>query len=160
VEVKTMFQKFLITVLLCAVAIVFGACSRGPSAASVKPEGNPPSSPKGEAKSSAAPQSTSGAPVELVHSEITADKANVSYSLKINTDKTIDEVHLILKATDARGKVETNAIVWQNIVGSTRKPIENGKTYEDQTALDTGAAKADVSLKEVIFKDGSSWTAK
>ena len=153
-----MSQKILITALCCVVTIVVGACSK--DAASVKPEAGSPASQKAASSSVAAPQSTNGAPVELVHSEMTPDKTNVSYSIKVNTDKPIDEVHLALKATDAKGKVETNTIVWQNIVGSTRKPIESGKTYQDQTALDSGVSKAEVSLKEVIFKDGSSWTAK
>jgi hypothetical protein len=46
------------------------------------------------------------------------------------------------------------------MAGSTRRPIEKGQTYDDQTALDPAATKADVSLKEVIFKDGSKWTAR
>ena len=56
------------------------------------------------------------------------------------------------------GKVlEETMVVWQNIVKSTRQPIENGKTYEDQSALVPDTSKADCSLKEVIFKDGSRW---
>ena len=52
--------------------------------------------------------------------------------LKVNTDKPIDEVHLALKEMDSKGKVvESTDIVWQNIVGSTRRPIEKGKIYED-----------------------------
>ena len=158
-----MFQKILMTGFLCALAIVSGACGSGRSSptAGAKPEVSPASSPKAEAPSSATSNSTSGAPVELIQSGITDDKANVAYQIKVNSDKPIDEVHLALKEFDAKGKVVgTNSIVWQNIVGSTRKPIESGKTYEDQTALDPGTAKAEVSLKEVIFKDGSSWSAK
>ena len=101
-----------------------------------------------------------GAPVEFTALGITADKANVAYRLKVTTDKPIDEVHLALKATDSKGKVGEETIVWQNIVGSTRRPIESGKTYEDQSALDSETVKADVSLKEVIFKDGTKWSAR
>jgi hypothetical protein len=32
--------------------------------------------------------------------------------------------------------------------------------YEDQSALDPATVKADVSLKEVLFKDGSKWNAR
>jgi hypothetical protein len=158
-----MFPRILMTGFLCVVAIVSGACGSGRSSpsAGAKPEVSPASSPGAEAPSSATSKTTSAAPVELIQSGITDDKANVSYRIKVNSDKPIDEVHLALKEIDAQGKViGSNSIVWQNIVGSTRKPIESGKTYEDQTALDPGTAKAAISLKEVIFKDGSSWSAK
>ena len=80
-------------------------------------------------------QTTNSAPVELNSSGITADKTSIAYKIKVDTDKPIDEVHLALKEMDGKGKViEDTTIVWQNIVGSTRRPIENGKTYEDQTA--------------------------
>ena len=105
-------------------------------------------------------KATSGAPVELIYSGMTDDKANLSYRIKVNTDKPIDEVHLTLKAVDSKGKVHEDNIVWQNIVGSTRKPIESGKTYEDQTPLDPGTTTAEASLKEIIFKDGTRWSAK
>jgi hypothetical protein len=109
----------------------------------------------------AAPQSTSGTPVEFTYTGITPDKANVAYKIKVNTDKPIDEVHLAFKDMDPRGKVlDDTIIIWQNMAGSTRRPIEKGQTYDDQTALDPAATKADVSLKEVIFKDGSKWTAR
>jgi hypothetical protein len=105
-------------------------------------------------------KATAGAPVEFTAVGITPDKANVAYRIKVNTAQPIDEVHLALKATDGKGKVSEDTIVWQNIVGSTRRPIENGKVYEDQSALDPATVKADVSLKEVLFKDGSKWNAR
>ena len=101
----------------------------------------------------------SGAPVELVSCALTADKLSVAYKIKINTDKAIDEVHLALK-TNAGGKPDETTLIWQNIVGSTRRPIENGKTYEDQSPLESGVTRAECVLKEVIFKDGSNWAAK
>ena len=101
----------------------------------------------------------SGAPVELISCALTADKQNVAYKIKINTDKAIDEVHLALKTT-AGGKPDETTLIWRNIVGSTRRPIENGKIYEDQSAVESGIAKAECSLKEVIFKDGTNWSAK
>jgi len=89
------------------------------------------------------------------------DKTSISYKIKVNTDKPIEEVHLALKETDAGGKVvEQTMIAWQNIVHSTQQPIEKGKTYEDQMALDPAATKAECTLKEVVFKDGTRWTAR
>jgi len=99
-------------------------------------------------------------PVEFTAIGITPDKANVAYRIKVNADKPIDEVHLTLKATDSKGKVTADTIVWQNIVGSSRRPIESGKAYEDQSALDPATVKAEVSLKEVLFKDGTKWNAR
>jgi hypothetical protein len=112
------------------------------------------SSDRGDVKASNEP------PVEFTALGVTPDKANIAYRIKINTDKPIDEVHLALKATDGKGKVSEDTIVWQNIVGSTRRPIESGKVYEDQTALDPAMVKADVSLKDVLFKDGTRWNAR
>ena len=106
-------------------------------------------------------ETTSGAPIEFTYGGITPDKTSISYKIKVNTDKPIEEVHLSLKETDAGGKVvDQTMIAWQNIVHSTRQPIEKGKTYEDQMALDPAATKAECTLKEVVFKDGTRWTAK
>src|SRR5436190_11640057 len=118
-----MFQKILIAGLLCGVAIAFAGCGSGPSSqsAGAKSEASPVSSPKAEALSTTASQTTTGAPVELIQSEMTADKANLSYKIKVNTDKPIEEVHLALKEMDGKGKVlEDTTIAWQNIVGSSR----------------------------------------
>jgi hypothetical protein len=78
----------------------------------------------------------------------------------VNANKPVEEVHLALKETDSTGKVMGDTIIWQNIVGSTRKPIETGGTYEDHSALDSDVVKAEVSLKDVIFKDGTRWSAR
>jgi hypothetical protein len=116
---------------------------------------------KVDASQSGAPETTAGAPVEFIYGGITPDKENVSYKIKVNTDKPIEEVHLALKESDASGKVvEQTTVVWQNIVRSTRRPIERGKTYEAQTVLDPGATKAECSLNEVIFEDGTRWSAR
>ena len=104
-------------------------------------------------------RASASAPVELVSCALTADKQTVAYKIKINTDKAIDEVHLALKTT-VGGKPDETTLIWQNIVGSTRRPIENGKTYEDQSPVESGVTKAECVLKEVIFKDGSNWAAK
>jgi hypothetical protein len=100
------------------------------------------------------------APVELVSSGLSPDKAHVSYKIKVNSDKPINEVHLNLKETDGQGKVVVETtLVWANIVHSTRQPIEKGKTYEDDSALSPGAVAAECSLKEVVFKDFTRWSA-
>ena len=99
-------------------------------------------------------------PVELISSGVPPGKAVVAYQIKVNTDKPINEVHLNLKETDATGKVVVDTmLVWQNIVHSTRQPIEKGKTYDDDMALSPGAVAAECSLKEVVFKDSTRWTA-
>jgi|SRR5882672_4082271 len=142
-------------------AALFSACSNtqpsGPS--NTQSTASTQSPAKIEASQSPASQSTSGAPVEFTYGGITPDKESISYRIKVNTDKPIEEVHLALKETDAGGKVvEQTTIAWQNIVHSTRQPIEKGKAYEDQMALDPGATKAECALKEVVFKDGTRWT--
>lgn len=99
-------------------------------------------------------------PVELLSSGVPPGKASVSYKIKVNTDKPINEVHLNLKETDAGGKVVTETtLVWANIVHSTRQPIVQGKTYEDDSALSPGAVAAECSLKEVVYKDSTRWSA-
>ncbi len=145
-------------------AAFFSACSNtqpsapgnaqstaSPQSTTAKTQGSP----------SAASESTGAAPVEFFYGGITPDKTSISYKIKVNTDKPIEEVHLALKETDAGGKVvEQTMIAWQNIVHSTQQPIEKGKTYEAQTPLDSAATKAECTLKEVIFKDGARWSAK
>jgi hypothetical protein len=107
-----------------------------------------------ENSQAAASQTTAEAPVEFIYGGITPDKAKISYKIKVNTDKPIEEVHMNLKEMDASGKVLLeNTLIWQNIVHSTRQPIEKGKTYEDTMMLNPGAVKVECSFKEVIFKD-------
>ncbi len=119
------------------------------------------STPAKTESSKATSESTSGAPVEFIYGGITPDKTSISYKIKVNTDKPIEEVHLALKETDSGGKVvEQTTVAWQNIVHSTQQPIEKGKTYEAQTPLDPGATKAECVLKEVVFQDGTRWTAR
>lgn len=149
---------------LFLVAALFSACSNtqpsepGNTQSTASTQSTPA---KTQSSQSTAAESTSGAPVEFIYGGITPDKTSVTYKIKVNTDKPIEEVHLALKETDAGGKVvEQTMIAWQNIVRSTRQPIEKGKTYEDQMALDPAATKAECSLKEVIFKDGTRWTAR
>ena len=149
------------SVMVLAV-LLLSACQKQTTPGVVTPAANGSPATSSQATSPGSePQTTSGTPVEFTYTGITPDKANVAYKIKINTDKPIDEVHLGFKDMDAKGKIlDDTRIVWQNMAGSTRRPIENGKTYEDQTALDPAAVKADVSLKEVIFKDGSRWSPR
>jgi hypothetical protein len=108
----------------------------------------------------AASQPAAEAPVEFTYGGIAPDKEKIVYKIKINTDKPIEEVHMNLKEMDASGKVLTETtLIWQNIVHSKQQPIEQGKTYEDYTMLNPGAVKAECSLKEVIFKDYTRWSA-
>jgi hypothetical protein len=145
-------------------AALFSACSNTqPSAPgnAQSPASSQSTTAKTQSSQSAVSESTGAAPVEFFYGGITPDKTSISYKIKVNTDKPIEEVHLALKETDAGGKVvEQTMIAWQNIVHSTQQPIEKGRTYEDQMALDPAATKAECTLKEVVFKDGTRWTAK
>ncbi len=141
-------------------AALFSACSN--TQPSAPGNAQSPASPqsttaKTQSSPSAASESTGAAPVEFFYGGITPDKTSISYKIKVNTDKPIEEVHLALKETDAGGKVvEQTMIAWQNIVHSIQQPIEKGKTYEDQMALDPAATRAECTLKEVVFKDGTA----
>ena len=148
--------------LILAAAFLSACGSKQPSSTNTQSATVTQSTPsKVESSQSTASQTTDGAPVEFNYGGITPDKTDITYKIKVNTDKPIDEVHLALKETDAAGKtVEQTTVVWQNIVRSTQQPIEKGKTYEAQTPLDPGAVKAECTLKEVIFKDGTRWTAR
>ena len=153
-------MKSFVTLVLAAVFLA--GCSSKPASTYTQPAAGAQSTPaKVESSQTAASQPAGGAPVEFTYGGITADKANISYKIKVNTDKPIEEVHLAFKATDAGGKVlDQTTIAWQNIVKSTRQPIEKGKTYEDTSAIDPATAKVECSLKEVVFKDGTTWKSK
>jgi PBP1b-binding outer membrane lipoprotein LpoB len=154
-------MKTYIALILAAVFLSACGNNQPGSTTNPQPAAGSQSAPANTGSQAAAPQTTTGAPVEFIYGGITSDKANISYKIKVNTTRPIDEVHLALKEMDSQGKaVENTTVVWQNIVGSTRRPIENGKSYEDQTALDPAAVKAECSLKEVIFKDGTRWSPK
>jgi hypothetical protein len=120
-----------------------------------------PTQSKAASSESAAPQTTTVAPVEFTYLGTTPDKENIAYRIKVYTTRPIEEVHLALKEWDASGNtLADTTLIWQNIVKSTRQPIENGKSYEAHSALDPGATRAECSLKEVIFKDGARWSAR
>ena len=148
--------------MLVLAAVFVAGCSNQPASTNTPPAAGAQSTPsKTDSSQTAAAQPAGGAPVEFTYGGITTDKANISYKIKVNTDKPIEEVHLALKETNAGGKVlDQTTIAWQNIVHSTRQPIEKGKTYEDTSAIDPAAARVECSLKEVVFKDGTTWKAK
>ena len=116
-------------------------------------QGNATPATKGDEKSD-------GQPVEFTCLGIAADKEHFSYRIKVNTDKRISQVDIELKYTDDTGKAESDTVIWQNIVKSTRQPIEKGKTYEDQSYLYPGATKVECKMKRVVFEDGTSWSPK
>jgi len=99
-------------------------------------------------------------PVEFTFGGIAPDKSKFTYKVKVNTDKPIREVHAAIKEMDATGKVLFEGdLIWKNIVHSTPQPIEQGKTYEDDSMLSPGVVKVECSFKEVIFKDNTRWSA-
>lgn len=150
-------------IALILAAVISSACGnkQPASATNMQPAAEPQSAPSRTGSQSVASQTTTGAPVEFIFGGITPDKENITYKIKVNTDKPIEEVDVSLKETDSKGKVvEQTTIAWQNIVRSTQQPIEKGKTYEAETPLDPNAIKAECTLKEVIFKDGTRWTAR
>lgn len=154
-------------VFLLIIALLLAGCaakndtttSQNSSAPASQPEAAKAGKPAETNKS--ATSDTNAPPVNFTFLGITSDKQNIAYKIKVNTDKPIEEVHLALKEMDAGGKVLMDTtLVWKNIVKSTREPIESGKTYEVQDYLYPGTTKAECTLKEVIFKDGTRWTAK
>lgn len=149
------------TWLLVVPVLLLAGCSAKEQTASNNSSAvsaNQAEAPKAE-KSTEANQTSSaesGRPVDFTFLGITPDKQNIAYRIKVNTSKPIEEVHLTLKERDTNGKsLMDTTLVWQNIVKSTRQPIESGKTYEVQDYLYPGATKVECSLKEVIFKDGT-----
>ena len=106
-------------------------------------------------------ETTDGRPIEFTYLGITSDKQNISYRIKVNTEKRISQVDLAVKEMDDSGKVLMDTTtLWQNIVKSVRQPIEKGKTYDVQDYLYPGATKADVKLKRIVFEDSSTWSPK
>ena len=100
-------------------------------------------------------------PIDFTYLGLTSNKEQIHYKIKVNTAKKISQVDLGIKYWDASGKVlDDTTLIWQNIVKSTRQPIEKGKTYDVLDSVPEDTAKADVSLKRVVFEDGTRWEAK
>src|SRR5258708_7274459 len=152
-----------IYIALILAAALFSACSnKQPSESSnTLSNAGTQSTPSKAENSQKTSESTSGAPIEFTYLGITPDKANISYTIKVNTDKPISQVDLAVKETDDSGKVLMDTtMLWQNIVKSVQQPIENGKTYDVKDYLYPGATKAECKLKSVVFEDHSSWSPK
>lgn len=157
-------------VLTMIAAVLFTACASqsqktstsGPanansasSATTVSPSAKP-------ANAEAAPGNVvAGAPVQFTYVGIASDKESFSYKIKVNTAKPISQVDIAARCYDDKGKpIGDSTIAWQNVVKSTRQPIEEGKTYEATGYLEPGSSKVEAGLKRVVFKDGSSWSAQ
>lgn len=152
-----------IYIALILAAALFSACSNElPSESSnTRSNASTQSTPLKAENSQTTSESTSGAPVEFTWLGITSDKQNISYKIKVNTDKPISQVDLAVKETDDSGKVLMDTtMLWQNIVKSVQQPIEKGKTYDVQDYLYPGSTKAECKLKRVVFEDGTSWSPK
>ena len=108
------------------------------------------------------PATTSGErPVEFTYLGVTPDKESIAYKIKVNSAKQVSQVDLNMKYLDDKGgTVDESTYAWQNIVKSARKPIEKGQTYEVKDPLPEGATRAEVTLKRVIFADGTRWEAE
>ncbi|MFH0800715.1 MAG: hypothetical protein V2A66_11135 [Pseudomonadota bacterium] len=99
-------------------------------------------------------------PVEFTPIGVKAGTPGFNFSIKITTDKPVTQVDIGMKFLDATGKVvDQTPYIWENIVKSVRQPIEQGKTYEDNSPLLSGATKAEATLLRVHFKDRTVWTA-
>ena len=156
-------------IILMTMAVFFTACSNAPQKSqtpdstnttpvSIKTTTEEAKSDTSETVSKSVP---ADAPVQFTYGGITPDKENFAYKIKVNTDKPISQVDIAFKAYDDKGKVtDDTTVIWQNIVKSTSQPIEQGKTYDATAYLEPGSTKVDASLKRVVFKDGSTWSAK
>ena len=105
------------------------------------------------------PATVSGeSPVEFTYLGVAPDKESIAYKIKVNSAKPISQVDLDMKYMDEGGRVvDQSTFAWQNIVKSKRNPIERGQTYEVKDPLPEGATRAEVTLKRVIFQDGTRW---
>ncbi|HKQ53574.1 MAG TPA: hypothetical protein VJT74_14455, partial [Pyrinomonadaceae bacterium] len=100
-------------------------------------------------------------PVEFTYLGVTKDKGSIAYKIKVNSAKPISQVDLDMKYMDESGRVvDQSTFAWQNIVKSKRNAIERGRTYEVTDPLPEGATRAEVTLKRVIFEDGTTWNAE
>src|SRR5712664_1623547 len=97
--------------LLClaAILVLTGCTAKHDPALSQNSPGQTqlPEATKSEksAESKATTSDANARPVDFTFLGITPDKESVSYKIKVNTDKAIEEVHLALKETDNGGKV-------------------------------------------------------
>src|SRR5687767_9586856 len=98
------------------------------------------------------------APIEFAYLGISANQENIRYKIKVNTDKPIEQVDLHVDYIDSDGNsLMDSTLIWQNIVGSERKPIVAGQSYEAEDYFLPGTAKVNLKLERVVFKDMSTW---
>ena len=110
----------------------------------------------------AAPAPSAGGAAPVAYTFVGIDKAAnaIRYRFAVHAPKPVKEVHVAAKYVGADGKViNDTTIVWQNIVHSTRQPIENGKTYEDTSYLFPNTTRVESKLLRVIYADGTRWDA-
>jgi hypothetical protein len=148
-----------------SITLLFAACANGPQKASTNGPANansttaPTATAQDSKPADAGSASDKAAPVEFTYVGITPDKENFAYKVKVNTARPISQVDIAARYYDDKGKViGDTTIAWQNVVKSTRQPIEEGKTYDATGYLEPGSTKVEAGLKRVVFKDGSSWS--
>ena len=110
------------------------------------------------AKPAAPPATSSAAPASIEYIGLTSDGERFRYRVRVNTPKAISQVDVSVAYTDAGGQRQTQTVIWQNIVHSKRQPIENGKSYEDDSYLGPNTKDVKVQLHRVVYQDGSSWS--
>src|SRR5712692_5658479 len=161
---KLLISAIAITALLagCATKQENSNGAGSPAQANQAAAGNAEKATQGSSTSATNPSAKNdGNPVEFTYLGITPDKQNISYKIKVNTDKPISQVDLAVKEMDDSGKVLMDTtMLWQNIVKSVRQPIEKGKTYDVQDYLYPGSTKAECKLKRVVFEDDTTWSPK
>jgi hypothetical protein len=114
----------------------------------------------GAATIRAAASTDGAAPVQFTFLGLTDDKSEMRYSIKVLSDREIDQVDLGVRYLDSAGKaLGEERLLWQNIVGSKREPIRSGQTYEDHSYAYPGTTNIEAKLLRVVFKDGSAWDA-
>jgi hypothetical protein len=93
------------------------------------------------AESKAATSDANARPVEFTFLGITPDKENISYRIKVNTDKPIDEVDLSLKETDAGGRSPATEAARRKLIAPEpeRSAEADGRYEHQQTRVDRRA---------------------
>ena len=110
-------------------------------------------------KTDASSTEKADAPVSVEYLGLTADGERFRYRVHVNTAKTISQVDVSVAYADAAGRRQTQTVIWQNIVHSKRQPIENGKSYEDDSYLGPNTKNVSVALRRIVYADGTAWSA-
>jgi len=161
IDSEVTVMKTLLTVI--ALLLLLGGCtnktenSNGPAAPANQTASGNTEKPVKDGSPSA---TNAGEPVDFTCLGLSADKTHFSYRVKVNTDKGISQVDIEVKTVDQKGKASTQTYLWQNIVKSTRQPIEKGKTYDVDESVEEGTNRVECKIKRVVFADGTSWSPK